>query len=184
MSGTRAPIVVVTGLPGAGKSTVADLVAEATGLPVLSLDTVKEAIVDEFDPDLRLDRFAVRRAARTVVVRLAAAWPRGGIIDIWLNPVRDESGFVDGVRAIPGATFLELVCRAPLEVVLARYAARERHGAHLPMDRGSEERIREAAPHVGPFGLGPHRDVDTTRPLDDAVLTDLVSWLRDHGAAR
>ena len=49
------------------------------------------------------------------------------------------------------------------------------------MDRDAEDRIREAAPRIGPLGLGPHRDVDTTAPPTAEDLADLVSWL---GAAR
>jgi chloramphenicol 3-O-phosphotransferase len=175
------PIVVVSGLPAAGKSTLAARVRDELGLPLLGLDTVKEAIVDGLGPATPEDRFAVRLAARDVVVALAAANPQGCLIDIWINPGRDESGFVDGLRAIAGARFLELVCRVPVAVALDRYARRDRHPAHLPMDDATRRRIEDASPLIGPLGLGPHLDVDTTAPVAAESLETLVSWLVGHG---
>lgn len=171
-------VVVVSGLPAAGKSTLAATLRDRLALPLLGLDTVKEALVDGLAGDAPSDRFAIRRAARDVVVALAAANPAGCVIDIWINPTRDGSGFAQALRGLPGVRFVEVVCRVPVEVSLARYAARERHPAHLPMDPGTEERIRAAAPHLGPLGLGPHLDVDTTTPVVGGRVDDLVAWVR------
>lgn len=174
-------IVVVSGLPASGKTTLASALRDRAGLPLLSLDTVKEAVVDGLGDEAPGDRFAIRRAAREVLVALATANPAGCVVDIWINPTRDESGFADALGAVPGARFAEIVCRVPVEVSLERYAARQRHPAHLPMDAGTEERIRAAAPHVGPLGLGPHRDVDTSIPVPEALVDELVAWVLERG---
>jgi chloramphenicol 3-O-phosphotransferase len=182
MSGVaRGPIVVVSGLPAAGKSTLAARLRDELGLPLLSLDTVKEAIVDGMGADVPADRFVVRRAARDIVVALAAANPQGCLIDIWINPGRDESGFADGLRAIEDARFVEVLCRVPVEIALERYAGRHRHPAHLPMDDATRRRIEDAAPLIGPLGLGPHIDVDTVVPVAGERWETLVSWLVGHG---
>jgi len=173
--------VVVSGLPGAGKSTLARRLGELLTLPVLSHDTVKEGVVDGL-AGADLDRFAVRTAATTVIARLAAAQPTGCLIDVWVDPVADAGRTADVLRE-SGRAFLEIVCLVSVDVAIERYAARTRHPAHDGLTADIERRMREAAPHIGPCGLGPHRDVDTTRPLDDAVLADLIGWLRDPGAA-
>ena len=181
---TRGSIVVVTGLPAAGKSTLAEQLRDGLGLPLLSLDTVKEAVVDGLGDAAPEDRFPVRQAARDVVVRLAEANPRGSVIDVWVNPKVDNSRFTDNLRSLPGRRFAEVVCRVPADVAIHRYASRARHPAHLPMDEVTRQRILEAAPLVGPLGLGAHVDVDTTTPVAGERLADLLAWLVDHGAGR
>jgi hypothetical protein len=118
------------------------------------------------------------------VVALAAANPQGCLIDIWINPGRDESGFADGLRAIEDARVVEVVCRVPVEIALERYAGRHRHPAHLPLDDATRQRVEDAAPLVGPLGLGPHIDVDTTNPVAGDRLQTLVSWLAGHRFAQ
>lgn len=185
MSGpARGPIVVVSGMPGAGKSTLAQRLRDELDVALFSLDTVKEAIVDGLGTEVPEDRFAIRLAARHVVVGLAAANPQGCLIDVWINPDRDDSSFADALRAIGGASFVEVVCRVPVEVALERYARRNRHAAHLPMDDATSQRIRDAAPLMGPLGLGPYLDVDTVFPVEGGALEEVVSWLAGHGISR
>lgn len=180
----RGPLVVVSGLPAAGKTSLAKQLRDALGLALLSLDTLKEALVDGLGPAAPVDRFAVRTAAREATVRLAEDNPRGCVIDIWINPVRDDSGFADTLRGIEGARFAEVVCRVPVEVAVERYAQRRRHPAHLPMDQATMDRVLEAAPRIGPLGLGPHLDVDTSTPVEDDRLASVVDWLVEQGAPR
>jgi predicted kinase len=68
-------LIVVSGAPGTGKSTVAAAVAAALRWPLLSLDPVKEALADVLglgDEDWS-DR--VGDAAAEVVFRLSARFP-------------------------------------------------------------------------------------------------------------
>ena len=170
--GMIGPVIVVTGLPGSGKTTLARQLSASLGLPLLSLDSVKEALVDHVDCD---DRFAIRAAARNVIARIVPDCPRGCLIDIWVNPVRDHGDVRDALLGLDAAWFLEVVCTVPVELAIERYADRPRHQAHLPADQGTIDRIREAAPVIGPLGLGPARAVDTSQEVD---LEALVGWLR------
>jgi adenylate kinase family enzyme len=169
-------VILVTGLPASGKTTLARRLHRVLGLPLLCLDTIKEAIVDEIEME---DRFAVRAAAREVVARLVEDCPRGCLVDIWVNPLRDADDLTRRFRAIEGVHVLELVCRVPTELAVDRYAGRPRHPAHLAAgDDDALARIREAGPAIEPLGLGPAYDVDTSGRTDlDAVL----GWLGSHG---
>jgi glucokinase len=174
-----APVIVVSGLPASGKTTLARRLSAVLKLPLLSLDTVKEAIVDEVAVE---DRFAVRAAAREVVARLVEDSPAGCLVDIWVNPVRDTSDVADRLAAIEGVRYLELVCRVPTELAVERYAGRARHPAHLDAGDGDAlARIREAGPRIGPLGLGPARDVDTSGQSDaETEVAGVLDWLARH----
>ena len=159
-----APVIVVSGLPASGKTTLARRLSAVLRLPLLSLDTIKEAIVDEITVE---DRFAVRSAAREIVARLVQDSPAGCLVDIWVNPVRDTRDVADRLGAIAGVRYLEVVCRVPTEQAVERYAVRTRHPAHLAAgDDDALARIREAGPKIGSLGLGPAYDVDTSDESD------------------
>lgn len=169
------PVLVISGLPGAGKTSVGQALSEHLGLPLLSLDSVKEGIVDHVGVP---DRLAVRSAAREVVARIVESCPRGCLVDIWVNPLHDTNEVPDRLARIDDVRFLEVVCRVSGELAVQRYAQRHRHPAHVPADEDSFARIREAAPHVGPIGLGPAYDLDTAADTD---LPGLLAWLAVHG---
>src|SRR5579862_3139246 len=123
-------VVVVTGPPAAGKTTVARGIAERLRLPLLTKDTVKEALFDELGVgDLA---WSARLGAATYVV-LEALVEESVLAGASLVL---EGNFVRGSRletrlaALP-ARFVQIHCSAPLELLVERYAARERHPGHV-----------------------------------------------------
>jgi adenylate kinase family enzyme len=174
-----APVIVVSGLPASGKTTLTRRLSAALRLPLLSLDTIKEAIVDEITVE---DRFAVRSAAREIVARLVQDSPAGCLVDIWVNPVRDTRDVTERLGTIAGVRYLEVVCRVPTEQAVERYADRTRHPAHLAAgDDDALTRIREAGPRIASLGLGPAYDVDTSDQSDaEAQLAGVLDWLARH----
>jgi predicted kinase len=81
-------LVVISGLPGTGKSTLAAGLAARTGLPVFSVDPIESAILDA-----RIERsFETGLAAYLVAIALADARLQLG-----------QGAIIDAVNAVPWA---------------------------------------------------------------------------------
>jgi predicted kinase len=176
---TRPVVVVITGLPASGKTTVARALAPALGLPLFSLDAIKEALYDAPGGAER-SRAELRFAAEAVLAALVADSSCGAVLDIWLDPARADR---DRLReGLPAALPLrEVVCDVSADVAVQRYESRARHAAHLAPDPGVVRQIRLAAelnalaPLDARQGLGPVIHVDTMRPVDVVALVQALT---------
>lgn len=168
-------VVMVNGVPAAGKSRVARAVSDATGWPLLTLDTVKNPFLTELPPGDRLLNRTLGRASNAAMFDLIADAPGGTfLVDAWFGFQPRE--VLERHLARAGVTDLaELWCHAPPEVVGARYAARldSRPKGHPGADYVPE--LMAMAARAAPTGLAPRRDIDTTVPLDLAALLDWLS---------
>jgi predicted kinase len=170
-------LVVVTGVPGAGKTGLATALAERLGVALVSLDEIKEELAVEAE-DTPLEW--LRYDAEAELVRRLEAFAGEAVVDIWIAPRRDTDRIRDLLKPWWDAV-VEVRCQVPAEVAVERYTSRERSWPHLPADDATLDRIRDAAEH--PEALGAPRTVvvDTTRPLD---IGDVVTAVRRETGAR
>jgi gluconate kinase len=175
-------LIVVTGVPGAGKSTVAQLLAQELGLPLISLDRLKEAVYDAVAP-VRVSAYGYRLAAEAAMASLLADVERGAVVDVWLDPTRHDRDRL--VAALPAkAEAREVWCDVDPEVAVQRYRARHRHAMHRREDEEVFVQIRRTAAMLrerGPqsAGLGSVFRFETSAPAPrPAVLRACLEWMR------
>jgi len=165
--------VVVSGPPGSGKSTLASALADGFGLPLLSKDIVKEALVGSFPATDVVSSRRVGRAAMEVLFAVAAVSPTGGVLEANFHRTLAQSS----IRDLPGRS-VEVFCRCPREVGRARYRARAdgRAEGHFDAD-GTDDDLWHAEVNEPVAGGWPVVEVATDRPVDMAVLQDRLREL-------
>ncbi len=160
-------LVFVNGVPASGKSTVARAVSHATGWPLLTLDTVKEAFFAHLGTGDRDYNRLLGKASYQALFSLIGDWPEtsAAVIDAWFGfqpvDVLQEHLVRAGTCAVA-----EIWCNAPAEIIGERYLARlaQRHGGHLGKDYAPE--LIALAKVAKPLGTFPLLTVDTTQAID------------------
>jgi predicted kinase len=145
-------LVVVSGAPAAGKSTVAAALGAALAWPVLSLDTIKEALADVQGVGDKQWSNQLGDAAAEVVFRLSAQFP-DAVAEGWWRRDRRDRALVE----FAGATEVFCYCdpRSASERAVSRLT-RGRHPIHRDMisPAGLGEVTAGLAASVVPLGLG------------------------------
>jgi predicted kinase len=179
----RVPLLlVVTGMPSAGKTTVAEGLARRLRLPLVAKDEIKESLYDALDAD-DIDASArFGAAAYALIFALARSMLDSGVSAIVeANFFRDQSA---EFTSLPAHRLVQVHCHAPLAVLTERYASRARHPGHHDAEKIKELPARLASGAHDALDLpGELIELDTTRPLDLDALAARVLRGHDPGAS-
>lgn len=165
-------LIVVNGLPGSGKTTLAGRLGGELDAVVISKDTIKEAVADV----VRLDDGVGARlggAAMEMAWALAAGVDGTAIVESWWFAPRDVEHLRAGLARVGPEQVVEVWCEPGVEIARDRYANRERHAVHRDGERlhsDWEGWAREARP----LSLCPVVVVDTSGPVDVAAVVDAI----------
>ena len=185
----RPCLVLIGGAPASGKTTLAEEVAQALGLPLFRKDGFKEALADalaESGARIANEDVEVSRRLGLAAVRLLYK-VAGDVLDAGQSCVL-ESNFHRGLSEADLGPLLEradgrlIHCEAIREVILARYQERdkagERHPVHLDADRIEDITAALDAGDFAPLDLPvPTLRVDTTDGYRPSIA-EVVRWVR------
>jgi predicted kinase len=162
-------LVVVTGAPASGKTSIACPLAAMVGFNLLTKDMIKEALDDALghEPTLEWSRL-LGRLAYDVIWSIAGHYSRL-VLEANFYPVHAERIRTLGDRPV------EVFCHCPAEVAIQRYEARAatRHRVHV-LESVSMEFM---AQFQQPLGVGPVLRVDTTTPID---VETIARWVAEQ----
>lgn len=167
-------VVVVTGIPGSGKTTLANALSVQMGWPLISKDVVKEALFDALGTgDLQWSQ-RLGRAGHLVMYSLAATIPRV------ILEAHFQRGLAEPELLALNRRMVQVYCRCPIDVAAERYRRRiddpNRHAGHLPEHQSDEviERWMKDAP--APLDLPDALliEIDTTVPVDIGTVSNSI----------
>ena len=168
----KSRLVVVSGLPASGKSTVGRLLSERLSLPLIDKDAILEVLFDSLGCPDRIERSRLSRASDEVLYTLAEASPAAILVNWW-----DHDSSPSRLRGI-ASSVVEIFCDCPVDVAAARFESRDRHPGHHDPHRSPQE-IEEGVQRMrasfrGPLGVGDLIRVDTDGVLDADLVTGRV----------
>lgn len=168
-------VVLVNGLPGAGKSTLAARLAPALGVPLIAKDPIKEALAGAL-PDV--PPRALGRAAAQAMWELAAGVTGGVLMESWWFRPRDQGSAEEGLQRTGAAAAVEVWCDVPAEVAFARFRDRRRHPVH--QDDQQTRRWPAWAAEARPLAITNVVAVKTDQEVDLPGLTRQVTAVLAH----
>ncbi|KRC62660.1 hypothetical protein ASE14_02185 [Agromyces sp. Root81] len=169
-------LIVVNGIPGAGKTTLASSLARDLALPLVAKDAIKEALSDAMNVPLPTSQLGAVAAEN--VWAIAGMLSGTVIVESFWAAGRDDSYFRRGFTALGAPRGVEIWCHTSLEVARERFLTRDRHIAHS--DAGRLPEWEALSSSAAPISGLPVIAVETTTAVD---VPSLVETLTEHIAA-
>ena len=163
-------LIAMAGLPGTGKTAIAEAIGARLLKPVVSVDPIESAILRagiDADQPTGLAAYLVAETLAETVMRAG----HGVIIDAVnaVDPAREQ--WVNlAARSSQSLRFIEVIC-SDVAVHRSRLEARQRHLPHVtePSWHAVEQSLDEYAEWSGPSGAVQRLTLDSVDPVDDLV---------------
>jgi predicted kinase len=169
---SKGRIVLVSGPPASGKTTLARPLAERLGFALLTKDDIKEPLfiaLEGAPGDVEFSR-KVGAAAMELLWALAPHCPAVVLEANFRTQSAWERAKVAALIDRAGTQIVEVYCRIPREEASRRFAERARLERHHPAHALQEMSPDRIAEYEEPFALSPVIEVDTQNTVD-------IEWL-------
>ena len=174
------PLVVISGLPGSGKTTLGRRLAPVLDLPLID----KDDILNRLFMSKGVGNAAWRRTLSResdVIFQSEATNSNGAILaSFWrLAGMSSDAGTPTDWLDAPSHHVVNVHCGCELELAASRFLQRRRHPGHLDGESSSAELLASLRmlTQLPPLDIGPRIDVDTSQ---EPNLPDVVRAI--HGA--
>ena len=161
-------------MPASGKTTIAEALSQRLRVPLIAKDEIKESLYDSLGSGDVSWSGRLGDAAYELIFSLVGSMLAAGVSLII------EANFFSGQaqrwRSLPEHRVVQIHCSAPLEMLLERYARRERHPGQHDSDKITELSGRFESGAHAPLSLdGELIEVDTGEPVDLDALAARIS---------
>ncbi len=182
-------VILVNGMPGTGKSTLASKLRDDLQLPLVSKDGLKEYFYDVLGVTTRDESRAVGAACLDMIYALTREYAAQGLSVMIESPMfyrYAKPEFEDILEEID-ITFVEVHCRTNKDVRRDRMAYRRQHENRHAIHMLTETILGENDPEPGdyePLGIGTLFEIDTTSFSDDhyaKLLNDIKLTIPQGG---
>jgi tRNA uridine 5-carbamoylmethylation protein Kti12 len=169
--------VLISGLPGSGKSTIARQLAPLLRLQVVDKDDILERLYETRGVGDAVWRRALSREADRILQHDATASDGAVLVSLWhMAGMPHDSGTPCEWLSALSTHIVHVHCVCDPHAAARRFIQRTRHHGHLDDAKRPDEiveRIR-ALSSLPPPVIGTRIDVDTTRTPDAAALAHSV----------
>jgi predicted kinase len=179
--GNASSLIIVTGWPASGKTTLAAARARELHWPLYAKDVVKEQLFDQLGIGDRAWSGTLSRASYAVCLELARQSLAHGVSCLVEGNLDSErwSACLGEIIKIAGGRAWQIHCQASPIVLTKRFMQRIRHPGHLDSELAAEFAARDAAHFIQtPLPLAiPCFSVNTEQASPSSLAMELLAQM-------